>query len=387
MPARPLARRPWYGIRRNCPRFLISLALVCAAWKPALPLQRNCLCKNVRSIEVLAAGARRPAARARPAAALQPEPKAKLLATMLASTAGGSPTFRLQRSTYRLHRIEAHVSRRQRLAGTARDRMHWQRRHLAAAAAVAARSRSGAPTLLLHDPAFALHLNGGPDHPERPDRFKHCLASLQAAFPEEGEAAAVRWVSEAPRVTIDQITAVHTEEYAFVLRETLDRAVDEDRMLMFDGDTSAGPGTREAVLRGAGGVCAAVDAVCGGADAATPATANAFCLVRPPGHHAESNKAMGFCFLNNVMIGAAHAIAAHPSSIERVAIFDFDVHHGNGTAAQALARGAENGPSLSLSFVRFPRLFTVIPSLSWQISFSEGKIQRLKKVAGGALVS
>ena len=280
-------------------------------------------------------------------AALQPEAKAKLLATMLASTAGGSPTFRLQRSTYRLHRIEAHVSR-QRLAGTARDRMHWQRRHLAAAAAVAARSRSGAPTLLLHDPAFALHLNGGPDHPERPDRFKHCLASLQAAFPEEGEAAAVRWVSEAPRVTIDQITAVHTEEYAFVLRETLDRAVDEDRMLMFDGDTSAGPGTREAVLRGAGGVCAAVDAVCGGADAATPAAANAFCLVRPPGHHAESNKAMGFCFLNNVMIGAAHAIAAHPSSIERVAIFDFDVHHGNGTAAQALARGAENGPSLSL---------------------------------------
>jgi hypothetical protein len=319
-------------------------------------------------------------------AALQPEAKAKLLATMLASTAGGSPTFRLQRSTYRLHRIEAHVSR-QRLAGTARDRMHWQRRHLAAAAAVAARSRSGAPTLLLHDPAFALHLNGGPDHPERPDRFKHCLASLQAAFPEEGEAAAVRWVSEAPRVTIDQITAVHTEEYAFVLRETLDRAVDEDRMLMFDGDTSAGPGTREAVLRGAGGVCAAVDAVCGGADAATPAAANAFCLVRPPGHHAESNKAMGFCFLNNVMIGAAHAIAAHPSSIERVAIFDFDVHHGNGTAAQALARGAENGPSLSSSFVRFPRLFTVIPSLSWQMSFSEGKIQRLKKVAGGALVS
>ena len=111
---------------------------------------------------------------------------------------------------------------------------------------------------------------------------------------------------------------------------------------MFDGDTSAGPGTREAVLRGAGGVCAAVDAVCAVTGSNAGGAANAFCLVRPPGHHAETDKAMGFCFLNNVMIGAARAIDTHPS-INRVAIFDFDVHHGNGTAAQAGARGRRNG--------------------------------------------
>ncbi len=247
----------------------------------------------------------------------------------------GHPTTlgSLARCNWRLSCVVSHV-----------DSHYWQRRQLTAQPAAGAQDSSAgrrAPTLVLYDPAFAMHINGGPEHAERPDRFNHCLASLQAAFHDDS-LGQVRWVSECPRVTLDQITAVHTEEYAFFLREVLDRAVDENRMFMFDGDTSAGPGTREAVLRGAGSVCAAVDAVCATTGSDAGAAGNAFCLVRPPGHHAESDRAMGFCFLNNVMIGAAHAIDAHPS-IGRVAIFDFDVHHGNGTAAQAMARGRRHG--------------------------------------------
>jgi acetoin utilization deacetylase AcuC-like enzyme len=98
---------------------------------------------------------------------------------------------------------------------------------------------------------------------------------------------------------------------------------------MLDGDTLVSPGSREAALRAAGAVVAAVDAVVGGA------ASNAFCAVRPPGHHAEPDRAMGFCLFNNVVIGARHARQVH--GLSRVAIIDFDVHHGNGTETQAFA--------------------------------------------------
>ena len=97
--------------------------------------------------------------------------------------------------------------------------------------------------------------------------------------------------------------------------------------VMFDGDTIASLGTREAALRAAGAVIAAVDAVM------ARQAKNAFCAVRPPGHHAEPDRAMGFCLFNNVAIGAKHATKKH--GLKRVAMIDFDVHHGNGSETAA----------------------------------------------------
>jgi acetoin utilization deacetylase AcuC-like enzyme len=92
-----------------------------------------------------------------------------------------------------------------------------------------------------------------------------------------------------------------------------------------DADTAMSPASLEASLRSCGAVCAAVDAVMQGPNL------HAFCAVRPPGHHSDADQAMGFCLHNQIAVGAAHALAAHP--LERVAIVDFDVHHGNGTQA------------------------------------------------------
>jgi acetoin utilization deacetylase AcuC-like enzyme len=100
-------------------------------------------------------------------------------------------------------------------------------------------------------------------------------------------------------------------------------AVPESGHIRLDPDTAMSPGSDEAALRAAGAAVAAVNAVIGGeAD-------NAFCALRPPGHHAEAERAMGFCLFNNVAIGACQALEVH--GLARVAIFDFDVHHGNGT--------------------------------------------------------
>src|SRR3546814_4225470 len=104
---------------------------------------------------------------------------------------------------------------------------------------------------------------------------------------------------------------------------TLFRSEPSDRVYGIDPDTYLAPGSGEAALRAAGAVVAAVDAVMAGeAD-------NAFCAVRPPGHHAEPDRAMGFCLFNNVAVGALHARAVH--GLNRIAVVDFDVHHGNGT--------------------------------------------------------
>jgi acetoin utilization deacetylase AcuC-like enzyme len=153
----------------------------------------------------------------------------------------------------------------------------------------------------------------GPGHPESSAR----LVAVLEALAEPRFATLMR--REAPRATIDQIARCHPR--AFV--EAVLAAIPDEGYAMLDGDTIASPGSGEAALRAAGAVIDAVDAVIDGS------CDNAFCAVRPPGHHAEAMAAMGFCLFNNVAIGARHAIAAH--GLDRIAVFDFDVHHGNGT--------------------------------------------------------
>ena len=169
-------------------------------------------------------------------------------------------------------------------------------------------------TLLYSHPACIEH-DPGSGHPEHPGRLKAVLGALEApAF-----AALER--REPPRAEPAQIARVHDADYvAGVLA-----AVPESGHRGLDPDTIMSPGSGEAALRAAGALCAAVDAVMAGE------AANAFCAVRPPGHHAEQSRAMGFCLFNNVAVGAAHARAAH--GLKRAAVVDFDVHHGNGTQA------------------------------------------------------
>ena len=168
-------------------------------------------------------------------------------------------------------------------------------------------------TLLLSHPDSSGH-DMGLGHPERPDRIRAVLHRLDApAF-----AGLVR--SEAPAAERDAILRAHPAAYVDALMAARPSG---EAMVRLDADTVMNAGTWPAVTRAAGGAVAAVDAVVAGqAD-------NAFVATRPPGHHAESVKAMGFCFLNNAAIAARHAQVAH--GLERVAIIDFDVHHGNGT--------------------------------------------------------
>lgn len=124
---------------------------------------------------------------------------------------------------------------------------------------------------------------------------------------------------DAPKATREQLLRVHTPAHVDRMFEMAPR----DHSVEIDGDTVMSPGTLDAALRAAGAGVLGVDLVMSGA-------ANAvFCGVRPPGHHAERNRAMGFCLFNNIAVAAAHALEVH--GITRVAIVDFDVHHGNGT--------------------------------------------------------
>ncbi len=163
------------------------------------------------------------------------------------------------------------------------------------------------PACLEHDP--------GEGHPEHPGRLKAVLA---AAGAEEFAGLERR---EAPEADPALIERAHPAAYVAAVFE----AIPASGHAGLDPDTIVSPGSREAALRAVGGVCAAVDAVAGGE------IANAFCAVRPPGHHAEPERAMGFCLFNNIAIGALHARAEH--GLGRIAVIDFDVHHGNGTQA------------------------------------------------------
>jgi acetoin utilization deacetylase AcuC-like enzyme len=169
-------------------------------------------------------------------------------------------------------------------------------------------------TLLLTHEACLAH-DPGSHHPESPARLKAVLAAL-------GEPAFAQLARrEAPRATLEQIALVHPGDFA----KRLLAVVPQQGHAAIDADTVLSPGSGEAALRAAGACIAAVDAVMKGE------AQNAFCAVRPPGHHAEPHHAMGFCLFNNVAIAAAHARRTH--KIERVAVIDFDVPHGNGTQA------------------------------------------------------
>lgn len=147
-------------------------------------------------------------------------------------------------------------------------------------------------------------------HPER-------IARLETVFAVLSEVEAER--VEAPLATEDDIALCHPQSYIDALRN----AMPEAGMVQIDADTSASPGTWEAAMRGVGGCLLAVDRVLSGAHK------RAFVATRPPGHHAEKTRAMGFCLFGNIAIAARHALERH--GLSRVAVVDFDVHHGNGT--------------------------------------------------------
>ena len=155
----------------------------------------------------------------------------------------------------------------------------------------------------------------GPGHPECPDRIRAVKKALDADRFNDLE------YREAPLATVEQISRVHDHSYVTRLLE----AVPDQGRIQVDPDTSICPDSGEAALRACGAIVAAIDAVMDG-DANS-----AFCAVRPPGHHAEPARGMGFCLFNNVAIGVEHARIAH--SLQKVAVVDFDVHHGNGTQA------------------------------------------------------
>ena len=159
---------------------------------------------------------------------------------------------------------------------------------------------------LKHEPGTA--------HPESPLRLKAVLAALE----DSGCAATQR--IEAARATREQLARVHDQG----MLDAVYASSPAEGQVYLDADTAMSPGSLEAALRAAGAACAAVDLVFASEQR------RAFCAVRPPGHHATRATAMGFCLFNNLAVAAAHALEKHGA--ERVAIIDFDVHHGNGTA-------------------------------------------------------
>jgi acetoin utilization deacetylase AcuC-like enzyme len=167
-------------------------------------------------------------------------------------------------------------------------------------------------TLLITHPASMNHLNP-PGHPERPDR----LRAIESAL--EGEQFQTLAREQAPAASLEIVALCHPMEYVEAIRD----AAPKEGLVQLDADTSMSPGSFEAALRAVGAAVHAVDEV------VTKKAQNAFCAMRPPGHHTERSRPMGFCIFNQAAIAARYARKEH--GLGRVAVVDFDVHHGNGT--------------------------------------------------------
>ena len=172
-------------------------------------------------------------------------------------------------------------------------------------------------TAFYSHPECRLH-DMGAGHPECPQRLDAISDQLIASGVDMALAH-----RDAPLATIEQLQRAHTAHYVTQLKDFLEQLEASGETRHLDPDTVAGPHTWRAALRSAGAAIAATEAVIRGE------VVNAFCAVRPPGHHATRDETMGFCFFNNIAIAARHALDV--MGLERVAIVDFDVHHGNGT--------------------------------------------------------
>src|SRR5438874_895131 len=202
-------------------------------------------------------------------------------------------------------------------------------------------------TLLYTHPACLEH-DPGPYHPESPERLRAILEALEAPEFARLERRA------APEAAIEDLVRVHPR----ALVERLLAAVPETGHRGIDADTILSPASGRAALRAAGAVTAAIDAVVGGeAD-------NAFCAVRPPGHHAEPGRPMGFCLFNNIAVGALRAREVH--GLARAAVIDFDVHHGTGAASETGVGNIVNVPLRPMSGsteFRLAMTRTILPAL------------------------
>ena len=185
-------------------------------------------------------------------------------------------------------------------------------------------------------PQCRLH-DMGAGHPECPQRLDAIGDQLRAT----GLDIALDF-KDAPPATLEQLARAHTSGYVLEVMDLMQRACDGGESRAVDPDTVVGAGTLQAALASAGAAVAATDDVLAGR------ASNAFCAVRPPGHHATRDQAMGFCFFNNVAVAARHALDVH--GLQRVAIVDFDVHHGNGT--EDIIAGDER--VLMVSFFQHP---------------------------------
>jgi acetoin utilization deacetylase AcuC-like enzyme len=202
------------------------------------------------------------------------------------------------------------------------------------------------PILILAPPACQGHEIT--NHPEKPQRVAAILKALRQAPALVHPSLILDQETDVPRAARDALARFHTEAHLDGLFELFAESAaaqaEENKgrrasrsgkktILAIDGDTAVMPKTEEAMLRSVGAACLAVDQVLGGK------AQTAFCVIRPPGHHAGPKKSEGFCFVNNAGIAALHARATH--GLTRIAVIDPDVHHGNGTQVKEKGRGRE----------------------------------------------
>ncbi len=216
-------------------------------------------------------------------------------------------------------------------------------------------------TLFVSHPDCQLH-DMGDHHPECPAR----VVALERQLAASGMMGSLK-CREAPKATREQLERVHDVGYL----DAIEDASPAQGWVQLDPDTAMNPHSLNAALRGAGAAVLATDEVIAGR------AMNAFCNVRPPGHHALRERAMGFCILNNVAVAAAHALEHH--GLERVAIIDFDVHHGNGTE-EIFADARYDGRVLMVSTFQHP---------FYPYSGTEGRSERMVNIplaarSGGA---